>query len=478
MKRTIISFLLLLSVFTLHSHPWKPSHYVIIDTDGGIDDMRAISMLLASRDVRVLGITTSGGALSPGNAYIKIKSLLNSFYHEGIPVGVDKTSQYKLKEIPFALQTKWGNEYGISTGDAPGNIDLISGLLSAEKSKITFICLGSMTTAHNALRDVPLFRRQVKDIVWSADEAGYLNGFNFNIDKEASAAMLRQELPVKIIRSMNKTQGNFYNDELISLISTINTRYAKKFSSYFSNESVKEHKFSYYGTDEMAVVFLHNPGLFVNKTIGNISESAPADQEGIKQATLKILTGETIERNQVIRKLPLDPGFYYDDISPMVNEIIDRHGLDEWTSGVYASEMHRHLGVFEIIGVKMGIRAREYFNTGVDEFKAVSYAGSTPPLSCMNDGLQVSTGSTPGHGLLTVRNDTALAPAVDFTYMGRHIRISLKPEIAKKISSELKEINFIYGLDSDIYWELVRKNTIKYWREMDRHEIFVIEQLL
>lgn len=478
MKKTIITFLTLLLALTLHSHPWKPSHYVIIDTDGGIDDMRAVSMLLASRDVRVLGITTSGGALSPGNAFIKIKSLLNSFYHEGIPVGVDKTSQYKLKEIPFALQTKWGSEDGISTVDAHGNIDLILRLLSAEKTKITFICLGSMTTAHNALRDVPLFRQQVKDIVWSADEAGYLNGFNFNIDKEASAAMLKQEIPVKIIRSMNKTQGDFYNNELISSIGTINTRYAKKFYSYFSNESVKAHKFSYYGTDEMSVVFLHNPGLFVNKTSGNISESTPADPEGIKQATVKILTGETIERNQVIRKLPLDPGFYYDDISPMVNDIIERHGLDEWISGVYASEMHRHLGVFEIIGVKMGIRAREYFNTGVDEFKAVSYAGSTPPLSCMNDGLQVSTGSTPGHGLLTVRNDTVLSPTVDFTYMGRRIRISLKPDIAKKISSELKEINFIYGLDSDIYWELVRKNTIKYWREMDRHEIFVIEALL
>ena len=39
----------------------------------------------------------------------------------------------------------------------------------------------------------------------------------------------------------------------------------------------------------------------------------------------------------------------------------------------------------------------------------------------------------------------------------------------------MKEINFIYGLDSDIYWELVRKNSIKYWLQFDRHEIFDIE---
>jgi pyrimidine-specific ribonucleoside hydrolase len=92
----------------------------------------------------------------------------------------------------------------------------------------------------------------------------------------------------------------------------------------------------------------------------------------------------------------------------------------------------------------------------------------------MNDGLQVSTGATPGHGLLTVRNDTVLSASAVFTYLNRRIRLTLKPEIASKISSELKEINFVYGLDSNIYWELVRKNTIKYWKDLDRHEIFNI----
>ncbi|NLA49059.1 MAG: nucleoside hydrolase, partial [Bacteroidales bacterium] len=87
MKRFLLIFPALFLSAVLYCHPWKPNHYVIIDTDGGIDDLRAITMLLASPDVRVLGITTSGGALSHENAYIKVKSLLNSLYHEGIPVG-------------------------------------------------------------------------------------------------------------------------------------------------------------------------------------------------------------------------------------------------------------------------------------------------------------------------------------------------------------------------------------------------------
>jgi pyrimidine-specific ribonucleoside hydrolase len=163
------------------------------------------------------------------------------------------------------------------------------------------------------------------------------------------------------------------------------------------------------------------------------------------------------------------------DVELFVAEIIKKYGMDEWTSSVITNELRGHLGVFSIVGVKMGIRAREYFDTGVDEFSTISFAGSDPPLSCINDGLQVSAGSTPDHGLLTVRNDIPTTPSAEFTYMNRKIRLTLKPEIEEKIRPELKEINFVDGLDSNIYWELVRKNSIKYWHDLDRHDIFLIE---
>ena len=66
--------------------------------------------------------------------------------------------------------------------------------------------------------------------------------------------------------------------------------------------------------------------------------------------------------------------------------------------------------------------------------------------------------------------------AVDFSPVGREVAHA-GYRLAKKIGSELKEINFIYGLDSNIYWELVRKNSIKYWMNLDRHDIFIIEEI-
>ena len=125
----------------------------------------------------------------------------------------------------------------------------------------------------------------------------------------------------------------------------------------------------------------------------------------------------------------------------------------------------------------MGIRAIDYFGTGIDEMSVVSYAGRTPPFSCLNDGIQVSTGATLGHGLIRTESDEFPIPSAEFTYMNRKIILSLKEEYRNKVKQEINAYSSIYGLDSDIYWELVRSAAIKYWTSWDRNEIFEIEIL-
>jgi len=471
-----IYYTILLSIllsFSLTGHPWKPSHYVIIDTDGGVDDMKAIIMMLASPDVRVLGIIASPGILDCNTAYVKVRSMLNSLYHEGLPVAINRASSFHSENGTLPLNYTWGDEKGINPGEAPDHPVLLNDLLSVEKTKVSFICLGGMSSVSASIRDIPLFRQQVKEIIWSAFGLEDKNGFNYNIDRKAASDVLKETLPVKIIKSFGKE--DFYNDELIGKLKEINNPYAALIYKFMSSEVSGSHKYSFSGTDEMIPLYLHYPKYFRTSSKGNFAEAEPAERELLRASATKIIKGETAARNQVIKSIPSDPSFYFDDIEPFVEEIISKYGEDEWVSGVIANELHRHLGVFAIVGVKMGVRAREYFDTGVDEFKVTSFAGSEPPLSCMNDGIQVSTGATPGHGLLTISSDSSKSPSAEFSYLSRKIRLTLKPEIAGKISSELKEINFIYGLDSNIYWELVRKNSIKYWHSLNRHDIFIIE---
>jgi inosine-uridine nucleoside N-ribohydrolase len=179
MKRLLIISACVFLSLSGSAHPWKPSHYVIVDTDGGIDDIRTITMLLASPDVRLLALTVSSGVLPADKAYIKIKSLLNTFHHQGIPVGINRTGTFNSPEFPAALKARWGEEEGIDPSSSKNYADVISEMIKAEKTRISFICLGSMSTALNALRNIPEFRDQVKDSSGASTVRDDKAGFNY-----------------------------------------------------------------------------------------------------------------------------------------------------------------------------------------------------------------------------------------------------------------------------------------------------------
>lgn len=442
MRRSILTILLSLLIVSLGAHPWKPRHYVIIDSDGGIDDLKAICMLMASPDVRILAITASDGFHRAPVAYEKLRGLADGLHHEGLPVA--------------------------RPGEA---ISLIEKMLASETTPVKFLALGSLSAAAEAMKQAPSFAGKVKQIYWSNSGLPGKEGSNYKTDPVAAEMVLAGTIPVIVTGG----GGNgFYDEYLLDAIGQTHSPYAGRVKELIN--SMPGHSFVFTAFDEMVPLMLHFPELFSETGNGEKnSYRIPADISSLREASLKMLRGETVERMQTIKRMPADTAFYMADIQPFVTEIRNRYGEDEWTSGVIANELHRHLGVYAIIGVKMGIRAREYFCTGVDEMYVTTHAGSTPPLSCMNDGIQVSTGATPGHGLLTVSSEKPSFAAADFTHKDRIIRVTLKKELADKISGELKEINFIYGLDSDIYWELVRQNSIKYWLLFDRHEIFEIE---
>ena len=474
MKKLLYILILLSFGGTMASHPWKPAHYVIIDTDGGIDDMRAISIMLASPDIRVMGIIASGGALGADQVYIKVKSMLNGFHHEGLPVAINRGSGPAERNLTMPSSMVYGPEEGIDPALAEGHIELITRLLDNEKTKFSFMALGSLNTAMTSFTTIPAFPAQLKEVVWSSNSLGTLSGFNYELDKTSAANLFLTEAAIRVVGAAT---GRFYESSLAGELEKSKSRYGTMISSILTAPGAAQHSFILSATDEMAALWLQYPDLFSSAGDGYRTEHKLKPDAAADEHFMKMVNGETVERNQVVRVTPTDPAFYFDDVKPYVTQIIDQYGIDEWTSGVLANELHRHLGVFAIIGVKMGIRAREYFNTGVDEFFITSNAGTIQPLSCMIDGLITSTGATPGHALLEVIDSENPTPSAIFRYKDVSIKMTLRPEIAEKIAAELKEFNFVYGLDNNIYWELVRKNAVKYWRDFDRHDIFIIEEV-
>jgi pyrimidine-specific ribonucleoside hydrolase len=228
--------------------------------------------------------------------------------------------------------------------------------------------------------------------------------------------------------------------------------------------------------DELTVVYLFAPELFTATEVSDgVTAHVLPDAQAVKQAkqtVVQVLTGKPDSESRVFFGFPEDAALYAADIAPVAKDIMARHGHSEWRAGVLANELHGHLGIYAIVGVKMGIRAREYFNIGVDDVVAVSYAGLHPPVSCMNDGLQVSTGATIGHGLITVAQEQDVRPEAAFTFKGKTIRMKLKQEYAQQIRRDVQEGIRRHGDLTEGYWLYIRRLALRYWQEFDRHEIF------
>jgi pyrimidine-specific ribonucleoside hydrolase len=142
------------------------------------------------------------------------------------------------------------------------------------------------------------------------------------------------------------------------------------------------------------------------------------------------------------------------------------------------NEIHGHTGIYSIIGAKMGIRAMEFFNVGVNNLEAVTFAGHDPPLSCFNDGVQISTGATIGQGLISISDSISPIPSAIFEFNDQQVRMALDPEIAAQIQKEIRYGVTNYGLLSDTYWLYIENLAVEYWADFDRQKIFVIEKIM
>lgn len=189
------------------------------------------------------------------------------------------------------------------------------------------------------------------------------------------------------------------------------------------------------------------------------------------QTTTHPVTGRNHQICHVFSVFPESAELYAPDIQ--VREIVSRHGHAEWRAGVLTNELHGHLGIYAIIGVKMGIRATELLYTSIDDIRVVSFAGSTPPVSCMNDGIQVSTGATLGHGLFTVSEEKNIRPAASFSFKNKLVFLQLQPVYAKQIRQDVSEGIRLHGIHTEGYWQYIRKLAIHYWLLFDRKKLFI-----
>jgi len=99
----------------------------------------------------------------------------------------------------------------------------------------------------------------------------------------------------------------------------------------------------------------------------------------------------------------------------------------------FLQRFHGHLGPYVAIGYRMGTLARERLGPG--KMKTIVYTGLKPPISCAVDGIQVSSGSTLGKGLIRIENEGLVM--AEFHVGEKKIHIKLKEEIKARVDKEM-----------------------------------------
>jgi formylmethanofuran dehydrogenase subunit E len=97
---------------------------------------------------------------------------------------------------------------------------------------------------------------------------------------------------------------------------------------------------------------------------------------------------------------------------------------------------HGHLGVYVTIGLRMGAIGKRAFGH-YRGLRAVVRSKPEPPMLCVVDGVQFSSGCTMGKGNISV--EPASEPEVAFEKEGRRLRISLKPGWRDRIDREMSK---------------------------------------
>jgi pyrimidine-specific ribonucleoside hydrolase len=180
----------------------------------------------------------------------------------------------------------------------------------------------------------------------------------------------------------------------------------------------------------------------------------------------------------VLKRFPVDPDFYCPQAAELLRKgILERYGREEWIATVIAHEMHQHVGIYTVVGAKMGVRAREILNAPTRAVHITVETGTEPPISCVIDGLQGSLGSTLAQKLIEVPTVPAPRVAAVFRYEDRAIRLSLRPEYGKRIRQIIKTAIENHGNLTPAYFHEIKDSCFDVWAEFDRREIFLEERL-
>lgn len=468
----LASLALLLPLAPARAHDMERSQPVVIDTDLGLDDAVTLAAALQDADLRISAVVASVGAADAESGPRHLERLLWRFNRGDIRIiapapagehGVPPFRQFAQAALELALPD-----------DVPARHEPFAPeVYSLEGARPTVLVLGPLTNLAAALElDATVAQRISRIVV-----AGGPEGWNCQYDLAAVNAVLASGATVEFVSA-----GDYGHKPPAwrggALVGEKPTSPGAAFvRDLFAGGETGRHYYERFEHlhDELALVYLLDHDLFriVQRSprtiLAPVNDAFPAER-----LARSLQQGRQHKQRVVFTERPIPDELLQADVRARRERILAANGPDEWFSQLQMNELHDHLGAYSIIGVKMGLRAAELLNAPPHSLQVVSYSPSNPPVSCLNDGLIVATGATPGRALFRHEPQTAGPLRAMFVYNGRRITLALKPEYVEQIRARIGQLLAEHTLEDDAYWAGVRVFGLDIWEKWHRSDLFSV----
>ncbi|MGD8453793.1 MAG: nucleoside hydrolase [Phycisphaerae bacterium] len=458
-------------------------HCLVVDTDMGLDDIVTLALVLQNPDVDLHAVVACAGASSPAGGIECIERMLDLFnrrdvaVHEPAPSSDRPAPPYRgyaekaLRQALPASVTPWHKPF---SPDVYVDIDV--------DHHTTVLALGPLTNLAAALRERPEIAERIEEIIIPGPPSAEASG-NARFDPAAFAAVLKSGVPLAFVESAGQAgkpaawaEPNRRIGQGTSIAETFLQR-------LFVNADVRNHYVREYDTfyDELAFLHCVGPQVFSEVTRERASEGElhvcrPRSREAVLKLLMELLDNGRQHKDRVVfAEGPLPASMFAPDVRARQAAIIEKNGENEWFAQLLMNELHEHMGAYSVVGVKMGLRAAELLNAPQHGMMVVAHTPPGPPVSCLNDGVIMATGCTPGRCLFRHEPGEDGRVAVTFSYNDGELTLVLKPEYRKRVREVIQGLLKEHTLEDKEYWDGVRVLGLDIWENWHRRDLFDIE---
>jgi inosine-uridine nucleoside N-ribohydrolase len=454
------------------AHENEQRNPVVIDTDLGVDDAIALAMALQNPDLDIAALVVTEGVASPSSAVTFLAGFLDFFNRTEIVVyrGPDATIT-AIPECRRRAQSMLAAAFPESPEVSAEPFSPTAYVVDGRRT--TIAVLGPLTQVAAAFAARPELVEQVARVVVSCNPEDQTS-WNCAVDPGAVSSLRSCGVNLVFVRANSvaaKPPDWFSADLTAARPTALGEAFVVRLLEdpddlgHYVNGLRHFH-------DELVVLYLERPELFQEVSPDIVQPRPGADIAGAVASQLA--HGRQGKERVVLIDGALPADILQNDVRERRNAILANNGEDEWFAQLLLNELHEHLGAYSIIGVKMGLRAAELLNAPQHSMEIVSFAAPSQPVSCLNDGLMVATGSTPGRNLFRRVAGPAGTVEAAFSFNGSTITLRLKEKYKEQIRVAIADLLSRYTLEDAGYWEGVRELGLDIWEKWHRIDIFEV----